>query len=138
MKCRWRMSHILEFDRKTKVIRVTVQGDLTTEGILEVYQTVRQFLSGKEVRGGILDLSNVTSLNIPAELVRRFSKEPPLFQASQPRVIVATGDLVFGMARLFQISRSEIHTELYVVHTLREAYEIQGLKEPNFEAVPTS
>jgi hypothetical protein len=129
------MSHLLEFDKDEKVIRVTVRGDLNAEGVAAIYRTVRQFLAGRDVRGGILDLSHVTSLEVPSEMVRLFSKEPPLFKPSQPRVIVAANDLVYGMARLFQISRSEIHTELHVVRTLQEAYEIAGLQLPNFVAV---
>lgn len=129
------MSHLLEFDSQAKIIRVTVQGELTDDGASDLYWSVHNFLASNEVRGGILDLSPVTSLVVALNTVRRLAKNPPLFEAQHVRVIVAPSDLVFGMARLFQISRSEIHSELYVVHTLEEAYEIHGLKSPRFEAV---
>ena len=130
------MPHVLEIDATENVIRVSVYGDLAPAEVSDIFQRVRKFLSKTEIRGGILDLSNVRTLDIPADVVRRFSKEPPLFKGSQPRVIVAAADLVFGMARLFQISRSAIHDQLHVVHTMREAYDILGLKNPDFKTVP--
>lgn len=129
------MSHTLEFDPQERLIRVTFHGELTDDGASDLYWSVHNFLSSHEVRGGILDLSPVTSLAVALDTVRRLAKNPPLFKAPQVRVIVAPGDLIFGMARLFQISRSEIHSELYVVHTLDEAYKIHGLKSPKFEVI---
>jgi hypothetical protein len=128
------MAHVLEFDTQSKIIRVTVSGELTDEDASELYWSVQRFLGSHEVHGGILDLSPVTSLGVSMETVRRLSKNPPLFKEPMVRVIVASGDLIFGMARMFQISRSEIHSDLHVVHTLDEAYEIHGLKGPRFEA----
>ena len=127
------MSHVLEFDAQERIIRVTVEGELSDEGASELYWSVHKFLLAHDVRGGILDLSPVTSVSVKMETVRALSKNPPLFQGAQVRVIVAAGDLIFGMARLFQISRSEIHSDLFVVRTLEEAYKIHGLVEPKFE-----
>jgi hypothetical protein len=127
------MSHVIEFNAQEQIIRVTVEGELTDGGASELYWSVQNFLSKHEVRGGILDLSPVTSVSVTMDAVRGLSKNPPLFQASQVRVIVAQSDLIFGMARLFQISRSEIHSELFVVRALEEAYKIHGLVEPKFE-----
>jgi hypothetical protein len=129
------MPYLVEFDSHAQIIRATVQGELSDSGAEQLYETVRTFLSTNEVRGGILDLSPVTSLAVTLSAVRRIAKSPPLFKTPQVRVIVAEGDLIFGMARLFQISRSEIHSELYVVHTLQEAYKIHGLESPEFVAV---
>jgi hypothetical protein len=130
------MPYLVEFDSHAQIIRATVQGELSDSRAEELYETIRTFLSTNEVRGGILDLSPVTSLAVTLNTVRRLAKSPPLFKTPQVRVIVAEGDLIFGMARLFQISRSEIHSELYVVHTLQEAYKIHGLDSPQF--VPVS
>jgi hypothetical protein len=129
------MAHVLEFEGQERIIRVTVEGELTDEGALDLYWSVQKFLSAHEVRGGILDLSPVTAVTVKIDTVRGLSKNPPLFVGEQVRVIVAEGDLIFGMARLFQISRSEIHSELYVVRTLEEAYKIHGLVAPKFERV---
>lgn len=131
------MSHILEFDSEERILRVTVQDELTDAGATDLYKTVQRFLSSNEVRGGILDLSPLKSLEMGLTTVRSIAKSPPLFAGPQVRVIVASGDLIFGMSRLFQISRSEIHSELYVVHTLDEAYKIHGLKSPHFKLVDT-
>lgn len=129
------MAYLLEFELQRFIIRVTVDGELTDAVATELYALVHEFLSSNEVRGGILDLSPVTSLAVTLEAVRRLAKMPPLFKPPQVRVIVAPGDLVFGMARLFQISRSEVHTDLHVVHTLEEAYKIHGLETPNFAVI---
>lgn len=126
------MPYIIEFDSQGRIIRVTVHGELTDEGAANLFTTVRKFLASQDVRGGILDLSPVTSLKVSLPTVRSLSKSPPLFKAPQVRVIVAPSDLIFGMARLFQISRSEIHSELYVVRTLQEAYDIHALSSPQF------
>jgi hypothetical protein len=131
------MPHVIEFDSEARIVRVTVDGELTDSGASDLYRSVHAFLTSHRVLGGILDLSPVESLAVAAETVRRLSKSPPLFETSQVRVIVAPGDLLFGMARMFQISRSEIHGELHVVHTLEEAYEIHGLTSPKFALVNT-
>jgi hypothetical protein len=131
------MPHAIEFESQKSMVRVTVHGELTDAVASELYASVHDFLSSNEVRGGILDLSPVTSLAITLDAVRRLAKMPPLFKPPQVRVIVAPGDLVFGMARLFQISRSEVHTDLHVVHTLEEAYKIHGLEAPIFNVITT-
>lgn len=128
------MSHVIKFDTESKIIRVTAHGELKDEDAEELYWSVHSFLGSHEVHGGILDLSPVTSVAVSMETVRRLSKNPPLFKEPTVRVIVASSDLIFGMARMFQISRSEIHSDLHVVRTLEEAYEIHGLKSPKFEA----
>ena len=129
------MELILEFDTASKILRVTVTGELTDVGGEELYSSVQKFIATEEVHGGILDLSLVTKLDISAPAVVRLSKHPPLFEGSQVRVIVAPQDLTYGMARMFQISRSEIHGGLHVVHTLSEAYELLGLTNPEFSKV---
>ena len=129
------MSQLIEFNAEAKIIRVTVVGELKDEGAEELYRSVHRFVAEREVRGGILDLSPVTSLTVSPETLRRLSKNPPLFPPEIVRVIVAPGDLIFGMARLFQISRSEVHSNLHVVHTLEEAYKVHGLQSPQFEIV---
>jgi hypothetical protein len=129
------MAHSLEFDADSKIIRVTVDGELGDEDAAELYWSVHSFLGSHDVDGGILDLSPVSSVAVSMDTVRRLSKNPPLFNEPTVRVIVASGDLIFGMARMFQISRSEIHSDLHVVRSLEEAYEIHGLKLPKFEKV---
>src|SRR3954468_19982589 len=129
------MSHVIEFDPQEKIIRVTVHGELTDSGAAQLFTSVRAFLDSNEVRGGILDLSPVTGLGVALDNVRRLSKSPPLFKPPQTRVIVAPNDFIYGMARLFQISRSEIHSDLHVVRTLDEAYKIHGLEAPSFQVV---
>jgi hypothetical protein len=129
------MPHLIEFEPHERIIRVTVQGELSDRGATDLYQAVQAFLSKNQVRGGILDLSPVTSLPMGLNAVRSLAKSPPLFSGPQVRVIVAASDLIFGMSRLFQISRSEIHGELYVVHTLEEAYQIHSLRDPQFQFI---
>lgn len=129
------MEVILEFDYGSRILRATVKGEMTDEGGGELYSCVQRFLKSEEVRGGILDLSEVTKLEVSAPAVVRLSKNPPLFGGSEIRVIVAPQDLTYGMARMFQISRSEIHGGLHVVHTSQEAYRILKLDKPEFKRV---
>jgi hypothetical protein len=129
------MGHLLEFDRNSKIIRVTVEGEFTDLTAAALYADVQRFIATEEVHGGILDLSPITSLAVSGEVVERLAKNPRLFGESQVRVIVAPRDLLFGMARLFQIYRSEIHSALHVVHTLDEAYAVHNIQSPQFSAV---
>ncbi|HWR36788.1 MAG TPA: hypothetical protein VN622_13040 [Clostridia bacterium] len=132
------MGYLLEFDSSNKILRVTVDGELTDQGASDLYNSVREFLASEKVCGGILDLSPVTVLAVSSETVRRMAKNPRLFQGAQIRVIVAPRDLDYGLARMFQISRSEVHNGLHVVHTLNEAYKIHGLRSPSFTSVTRS
>ena len=129
------MEQLLEFDINSRTLRVTLIGEFKDDNAVELYASVRRFLSSADVRGGILDLSSVTKLSVSTAVVVRLSKNPPLFASPLVRVIVAPQDIVYGMARMFQISRSEIHGGLHVVHTLVEAYGILGLQNPAFTVV---
>ena len=60
---------------------------------------------------------------------------PPVFGGASLGVIVASKDLIFGMARMFSILGEESRPHLRVVHTMEEAYELLGIASPQFSRI---
>jgi hypothetical protein len=84
---------------------------------------------------GILDFSNVTDFEVSSEAIRRVAASPPAFPAGYMRVLVIPHDLIYGMARMFQILGEKTRPDLQVVRTMDEAFRLLQVKTPEFRLV---
>jgi hypothetical protein len=126
------MDYQVDLDPAELVIRLTVSAQVVTP---ELAEDIYACLSRLGSRGGpyaaIYDLSGVTSTTVPTDLVRRYARRAPALPTGRSHVVVGKAPSIYGLARLFQISRESIGIQFEVVHTLEEAYEIIGVR-PNF------
>jgi len=84
---------------------------------------------------GIWDLSHVTDFTVSGAGIPELAARPSIIAAGYVRVIVAPLDLLFGMARMFQLLSDDTRPELQVVRTMDEAYRLLSVETPEFSPV---
>lgn len=132
------MSYHFDFDSTSRILRCRFEGRLTAEELTNYLRTVGQYVALVRPRGGITDLSAVTSFDVTLETIRTLAWRPPAVPLmGRPRVILAASDQVFGMARMFEIEAEITRPNLHVVRTLNEACAILGVQEFDFEPIQT-
>ena len=120
------MDYVVELDPKHRVLRATF-GPLLTDEILErAYLEVREMAAGMGPIRGIADFSAVADFQVTPESVRKLAQNSPALPEGSLRVVVAPAPVIFGMSRLFQITRDGMQGTLHVVQTLQEAYGVLG------------
>jgi hypothetical protein len=128
------MPHHFAFDEKNRVLLTTLEGHITEAEFEEFYNIVPLYAARMKPLGGIIDFSGVTRLDVRMEKVRSFAFAPPALRNSNlPRVIVAPDPAVYGLARMFQTLSEQTRPLLYVVHSMKEAYEELRLENARFE-----
>jgi hypothetical protein len=121
-----------EFAEVSRVLRMTLDGELTDEALLDAWSQAMTVAASLPPYNTIVDLSGVTSVHISSSVVANISQSPP-FRPDQPaRVLVATRDVTFGMARMFQMRSEGTRTNLHVVRSVEEAYRVLGIEAPVF------
>ena len=61
----------------------------------------------------ISDLRGATSFDITSAVVRELAGRPLLFDANASRAVIAPHDLAYGMARMFDLSRTDTKTRIF-------------------------
>ncbi len=51
------------------------------------------------------------------------------------RVMVAPKPEIFGLSRMYELQQADRDDEIFVVHTLEEAYKVLGMRAPSFTPV---
>jgi hypothetical protein len=127
------MDYRVDLDPAHSVIRLTVTAEsVTTELAEEIYRHLSEVTSQGGPYAVIYDLSATKHTTIPTDTVRGFGHRPPSVPMGRKQVVVGTGPVIFGLARVFQICSEAIGSEFQVVHTLEEAYGIIGARPEDF------
>jgi hypothetical protein len=128
------MGFRFEFDPGNKVLMVRVEGRLTDQLLAEVLLAIRKYSTETAPRAGIVNFSAVTEVATSSGFIRELARqEPVMLDASRPRVIVAPGEVMFGLSRMFQLAGERTRPLLDVVRTLDEALALLGVESPQFE-----
>ena len=96
------MGCILDFDAGNGILRATIEGVVTDESLLECYANVVKYFASHPPCRGILVFSN-TKFEVSSEVVKRLASAASAFPTGHMRVFVTPTDVVYGMARMFQI-----------------------------------
>jgi hypothetical protein len=127
------MDYQIDLDPKHLVILATITVPVLTEDLAEnYYRAISQFASSGGPYAAIFDFSGVTSTTLSPDAVRGFGIRPYAVPGPRNRVVVARKPSVFGVARMFQLSRDFIGEKYHVVHSLQEAYDIVGVRPEDF------
>jgi hypothetical protein len=127
------MHYEIDFDPTHSVIRVTVTAEtLTLDLAEEVYQRLSLFASRGGPYAAIFDFSGATRITVPTEAIRGFAHRAPAVPGGRTRVAVAKQPSVYGLARMFKLSRDFMGGQYQVVHSLEEAYQIVGARPEDF------
>jgi hypothetical protein len=127
------MPYHFEFDRKNRILLVVVTGIYDDELQLGINARIRTWATELKVAAGIGDLSAVTSCTVSSAAVQLAAKESPPYDAQTPRFLVAPGDHVYGLSRMYQIVGDDSRAALEVVRSRREALEALGAPDAVFE-----
>jgi hypothetical protein len=122
----------LEFDAHNKLIRLTANGEVSdqflTEGIAALEKCHAQYGSCN----CIVDYNGATEITVTSLGLRRLASTPPIFPMDRFTVHVAARDVMYGLARMFQILSSETRPNFRVVRNMHEAVDLIGVKSPSF------
>jgi len=82
----------------------------------------------------LADLRDVTDVEVTAATIRKMASLNPCGDGSR-RAVVVTSDLLFGMARMYQILRDEPTDELEIFRTLDDALRWLGILNAKEELI---
>jgi hypothetical protein len=98
------MANYYEIDKERRLITSTASGVITLPEIWAHQEKLDKDPDFDPSFAQLLDVTQVTKLKLSSEDVRRVAESNTL--STNPRLaIVATSNLVYGMARMFQIFR---------------------------------
>ena len=98
------MANFYEIDKERRLITSTASGVITLPEIWAHQEKLDRDPDFDPSFAQLLDVTQVTKLKLSSEDVRRVAESNTL--STNPRLaIVATSNLVYGMARMFQIFR---------------------------------
>jgi hypothetical protein len=128
------ISFDFEFDPENKIFHAKFHGPVTDESIKYFYDTIVSRVSANDFRASIADFSEATSFHVTLNMIRELAALTPADpEVSRPRLIVAPTNLIFGLARMFQIIGQATRPNLHVVRKLSEAFAFLGVDTPRFQ-----
>jgi len=123
----------LAFDRRHRVLRVTVSGIFSSEDMEEMDNTMVEFVARHGQVRGIFDYTEVAAFAVPDSRLAERAQQPSVIQQ---RVVVASRVAAGERARTYARYRREAgQKEATIVASLDEAYALLGLRNPRFEPV---
>jgi hypothetical protein len=123
-------------NQKPKTMLIRVEGKLTDESLVALYQTSRGYPAASFC---IVDFSAVTHFAVSRGFIRRLANQKAAMADTNSLLfIVAPQPYVYGLCRMFQTLGEGKSPLLLIVHTLDEAFAAMGIEPPHFEplAVP--
>jgi hypothetical protein len=125
----------LLFDPRHNVLMTRLYGTYVEADIVVRDNAVARFVARRGLARGIMDFSEVETVDVPMDSIVRRAQAPPVL-LGQARVIVAPHEPAYGLNRI--IAAHQLYSrkvEPLLVRTLDEAYRALGMCEPAFEAV---
>ena len=123
-----------EFDLTHGILLCRLSGLVTDEVLQEFFEVGSQHARRTHPTAGVVDLSEVTTLEVSPETIRQVAKSAPAWNdTGLQRVVVAPTPHLYGMMRMFATQGEEIRPNLHVVHSEKEAWAILAVQEPRFK-----
>lgn len=116
------MPFALEIDSSRRLVSMTYFGTLSDDDLLESARQVREDPAFEPDFDLIMDARKVDKLTMRSGIVREIAGRNPYGHGSR-RAIVAPDNTVFGVARMFEMSRPEQGDDLRVFRSWDEAIE---------------
>jgi hypothetical protein len=116
-------------DRESGVVYSTLSGKLGTADLVRHIAAIREHPDFDPFFNELIDATEVTSLDIPSADIQAFAMQDSPFDRSAKRLFVASEDLIFGLARMFQTFGGDRRPNFSVVRTLAEARKRLGLND---------
>ncbi len=114
----------ISIDREGRLARRTYSGVVTGSDLLD---SIRQYPSIPGFDPSfdeLMDFRNVENVSAMIEDIHRCAHMPAPFNNDTKRVILAPQELIYGLARMYQILGEDMHPNIFVVRTIEEANRI--------------
>lgn len=120
------MSVSVKIDRTHRLVVTRFSGNLTDEDVRRQVQLIAASAPYEGKYSAITDFTHVERFEATTELLRELASQPsPL--GSAERVIVAPGEVQYGVSRMFQMLSERTRPHITVVRTMSEALKILNL-----------
>jgi hypothetical protein len=130
------MPYHFEFDSNHRILLIVVSGEYTDEEQLSINTDIRRHATALQPIAGIGDMSAITACLVTPASIQIAARESSPYEVGVRRFLVAPGDHVFGMSRMYQMTAKEkSRTSMRIVRTRDEALEELGVSDAVFEAV---
>jgi len=129
------VGYFFELDEENNLFRFTWEGQFTDKIFLEAVGKQRRALASRSGSRCIHDLSGVVGSEVSSDAIRTAAKTPAQGEEKSVVVLVARSDFLFGLARMFTMLTEEARPNRHVVRTVEEAYDILGVKDPQFKPI---
>jgi len=124
----------LAFDRKHRVLRVTISGIFASEDMEELDRVVIGFVAREGQVRGIFDYTDVEAFAVPESRLAQRAQQPSILR--EQRVVVASRVGGGEGARTYgRYQRDAGQKQATIVGSLDGAYALLGLNKPRFEPV---
>jgi hypothetical protein len=128
----WCVGYFFELDKANSVFLSGWEGSVTDDELDSSCAAAIKFALSHPLCKGILDFTRATSFDISSEAIWRLAKSPPVPYLEKMHVIVAPTEVIFGLGRMYSMLGDETRPNLHVVRTMKEAYDLLGIKDPQF------
>lgn len=129
------MGFSLSFDARNAVLRFAFEGCLTDAELFAGYEALRVYAASNPPGNSIVDYSGVTQNLLSTQTIQKLSQMPSAIPKGYLRIHVAPSDVIYGLARMFQILTEEQRPELRVVRSMKEACDLLGVERLEFSSI---
>ena len=128
------MPHHFEFDSEHKILLTVLEGEIQGPELLAIDDDMLKRIERMHPAAGICDLTGVTNLNVQAAVLRTAALQPEPYPSEALRFIVAPTDVLYGMARMYELVGNRPNGQMHVVRSRQEA--LSALSASNAEFGP--
>ena len=124
--------YVIDLDPVHEVLRITIRKVVTDQVVLDVYRSVKRLAAQGGPYATLADCSQVEDLKLSAETIRSLALGVPAVPAGRPRVVVVNRIVMYGLARMFESTRTSMGVQFHIVWSVDEAYAILGVGPESF------
>jgi hypothetical protein len=129
------MAFELLFDARRRVLLIRFGRRGTQQALVDMQAAAQRFVARMGGCDGIIDFSAVEEIDVASPFLTNLAQQKPVLTGHR-RVIVASKEVVYGLSRMFGTQQDAATGEApTVVRTLREAYDVLGIAEPDFRPI---
>jgi hypothetical protein len=129
------MPYHFEFDSENKILLLVAEGHIQDQEVLAINDIIEPQVKRLQPSAGITDLSVATSFDVSSQALRTAALQPSPYPDDIPRFIIAPEDLVFGLARMYEMVGHSTRTKLKVVRSREEVLKTLGVTNPKFARI---
>jgi hypothetical protein len=123
------MHYVIDVAPAARVVRVTVDGVLTDELLVQTHGTLERLVSGQAPYSGTFDFPVETS---SSGMRHGLGKKSCHFTSLNSVRSVASTPGLHGLFRMYEMSRDGMRADLQIVESIDEAYRMFGVHPEDF------